>query len=49
MKKELRHTFKNYPFLLELRKEGWFVHKFNKDILIRAYLKGRKTTRRETL
>jgi len=35
-----KHTFKNYPFLSELRKEGWIINKNNKHILVASYEKG---------
>lgn len=36
----MKHTKKNYPFLDEMKKEGWDTNKLNKHILISAYEHG---------
>lgn len=38
----MKHTYKNYPFLKELKKEGWEFDNYIKHILIASYEKGLK-------
>lgn len=45
--KEKKHNFKNYPFLLEMRKEGWVIDNNNKHIILAGYIKGYQLAQKE--
>jgi len=35
------YTYKNFPFLIEMRKDDWIVNQHNKAILINAFKRGK--------